>query len=208
MKKGILLALFVLCFLPAMSQHKATTGQQQYMYQHITAAATSLKSLQCRFTQSKEVSVLNSKMISKGMMYYRTSQLCWEYTNPYHYTFVISEGKVMMKSEKTKNIIDVRSSKLFQEITQVMMKSVNGTGLKDSNYKVTYYYDSPLWRVVLVPKEKAMKKIFKYITLYISPADYQVDRVVMSEVNGDSTDILLSERKINKPISDEKFAIR
>lgn len=208
MRKLISLNLLLFTMLSISAQHKATTEQQHYMYQKITSAATTLKSLQCHFIQTKEVSVLNSKMISKGMMYYRGNQLCWEYTSPYQYTFIISGNKVMIKSEKTKNIIDVRSSKLFQEITGVMMSSVNGTGLNNSSYSVSYYYESPLWRIVLFPKVKAIKKIFKSIVLYIDPSDYQVDKVIMNEINGDNTFINLSDKKINKAIADEKFTIR
>jgi outer membrane lipoprotein carrier protein len=210
MKKILLIISFLLFCFYGNAQRKATIEQQHLMYNKITEATTSLKSLQCHFQQIKEVSVLNGKIISKGMMYYRQdAQLRWEYTSPYTYTFLINAGKVMMKSDKNKNIIDIRSSKLFQEITRIMMSSINGTGLKDSsNYTVNYYYGSSLWQIVLVPKTKVMRKMFSSITLSINPADYQVSQVMMTEKNGDKTIITLTNKIINRPINDEKFAIR
>lgn len=210
MKRIFAFCLLFVCSISVYSQRKATVEQQRYMCQKITEASASLKTLQCRFVQTKEVSVLNGKMISRGMMYYREgNQLRWEYTSPYNYIFLISGGKVMMKSDRSKNIIDIRSSKLFQEITRIMMSGVNGTGLKDtSRYQVFYYDGSPLWQIVLIPKAKVMKQMFHSIQLFVSPTDYQVDRVVMTEANGDKTVISLRDKMINKSIGDEKFAIR
>jgi outer membrane lipoprotein carrier protein len=210
MNRLYVFCLLVVCSLSAYCQHKASAEQQRVMYQRITAASASIRTLQCRFVQTKDISALNSKITSKGVMYYRqSSQLRWEYTSPFNYIFLISNGKVMMKSDKSSNIIDVRSSKLFQEITRVMISSVNGTGLKDgADYNIVYYDESSVWRIVLFPKSKVMKRMFSSIVLFVSPVNYQVEKVVMVEANNDRTTISLTDRAVNRPINDEKFFIR
>ncbi|MDR0863633.1 MAG: outer membrane lipoprotein carrier protein LolA, partial [Candidatus Symbiothrix sp.] len=147
---------------------------------------------------------------SKGKMYYRNDNcLRWEYSSPYLYTFVLNDKKVMMQAENSqKNVIDVKSSKFFQEIIKIMMNGINGNGLKDiKSFTVSYYWSANQWRVQLIPLQKEMKKMFSTIKLTFNVKDYSVDKVEMEEQNGDTTTILLSGKQFNKTIENAKFIV-
>jgi outer membrane lipoprotein carrier protein len=187
----------------------ATKEQQQLMLEKIEASSKKMKSLICDFEQTKELSILNEKMVSKGKMYYRQENcLRWEYVSPYTYTFVLNDNKILMQTGKSRNVMDVKSSKLFQEVVKMMVNSINGNGLTDiKNFTAAYYWSGKEWKITLTPLQKEVKKMFSVIELTFNVKDYTVDQVKMNEPNGDTTLIRLSGKQFNLKIEDEKFAI-
>jgi len=211
MKKLLFITIFFFCIsLNAQQLVPATLEQQQQMLEKITESSIKMESLICEFEQVKILSILEEKMISKGKMYYRDDNcLRWEYVSPYIYTFVLNDKTIMMQAENSKkNVIDVKSSRFFQEIIKIMMNGINGSGLSDTkNFSVDYYWSETQWKVHLIPLQKEMKKMFSTIKLTFNVKDYSVDKVEMEEQNGDTTTILLSGKQFNKKIENEKFVI-
>ena len=214
MKKYIfLLTVIGLCFsLSGKAQEfvSATAEQKQLMSEKISESSAAMIALVCDFVQKKELSILNETMISKGKMYYRNdSRLRWEYFTPYSYTFVLNGKKILMKSDNSQNVIDVNSSKLFQEIVKIMMSSVSGTGLIDNveSFSADYFWGDKACQIHFVPKSKEMKKMFSNVKLTFDKQDYTVDQVEMTEQTGSVTVIKLANKQINTEIGDEKFRI-
>ncbi|MDR1860293.1 MAG: outer membrane lipoprotein carrier protein LolA [Bacteroidales bacterium] len=194
---------------PDTSLSPATPAQQRLMLEKITQASQSMQSLCCRFEQVKTLSLLDDKMRSQGMMFYRSdNSLRWEYTAPYVYTFVLHNNRVLMQTDRSRNVIDVKSSRLFQEIVRIMLSGVNGSGLADDkNFSARFFYSQKRWDVILTPLQKEMKQLFSAITLRFNANDYSVEQVEMAEKNGDTTVITLTDKKFNVEIADEKFRI-
>jgi len=211
MKKLLFITIFFFCMsLNAQQLFPATLEQKQLMLEKITESSIKMESLICEFEQVKILSILEEKMISKGKMYYRNDNcLRWEYVSPYIYTFVLNDKTIMMQAENSKkNVIDVKSSRFFQEIIKIMMNGINGSGLSDTkNFSVDYYWSETQWKVHLIPLQKEMKKMFSTIKLTFNVKDYSVDKVEMEEQNGDATTVLLSGKQFNKKIENEKFVI-
>jgi outer membrane lipoprotein carrier protein len=195
--------------LQAQNFTSATPEQKQLMFEKILAASVDMQSLICDFEQIKDLSILNEKMISKGKMYYNNNNcLRWESVLPYKYIFVLNNNRILMQSDNSKNTIDVKSSKLFQEIVKIMMNSVNGKGLIDSkSFDVSYFWEKEQWIVILTPLQKEIRKMFPSIKLIFNTKNYTVEQVIMEEKNGDCTIILLYNKLFNKNIDNEKFTI-
>ena len=86
MKKFIVLLIFSLCIS---TQVSAQTLSETQIRQEINKVASQMKSMQCDFTQTKNLKMLNDKLVSKGKMYYQQSnKLRWEYVTPYAYIFL------------------------------------------------------------------------------------------------------------------------
>jgi len=188
----------------------ATEEQEKTMRKKIAQSSADMNSLICDFEQVKELAMLNEKMISKGRMYYKKdARLRWEYLSPYFYTFILNDKKILMRTESTQNVIDVKSSKLFQEIVRIMMSSINGTGLIDDSksFSADYYWGEKECMVSFIPISKEMKKMFSTVKLTFNKKDYTVDKVEMEEQNGGMTVIKLSQKRFNEEIENEKFNI-
>lgn len=201
----------VLLALPVQAQElkKAGVAQQQLMLERFSQAAAAIRTLDCSFTQVKTLRFLNDKMTSQGRMLYDAGgKLRWEYTQPYQYTFVINGDKVHIKSRQSFHSIDIRQSRLFQGIAEVMMQSVTGKGLTaSSNFGCAMYTHGGEWVALLSPRRKEMKKLFKEIHLHLSASKQVVTRVEMVEPSGDTTVIVLKDVKANVQLDEKMFAV-
>jgi outer membrane lipoprotein carrier protein len=204
-----LLLLLVHAGSRAQSPVPATGDEQRFMLEKIEEASRKMTSLTCDFVQEKELSILDERMVSTGRMYYRQdNRLRWEYLSPYLYTFILNDKRILMQTGMSRNVVDVKSSKLFQEIVKIMMNSVNGRGLTDvKSFTAAFYRAGAAWKVSLVPVQRETRKVFSAIELTFNATDYTVDEVKMDEPNGDATLIRLSNKRFNEPLDDETFAI-
>jgi len=195
----------------AQSDYKpATEPQQKEMIQRITESSEQLKTLRCDFVQKKTISILSDEMVSEGKMFFKQNdKLRWEYTKPYQYEFVMNGDKVMINSGTTKNVIDVNSSKVFREISKIIVSGINGSGIFDrSKFTAQFRVGAKDNMVILTPKQKELKQMFSEIRLRFNTADYTVNSVEIEELNGDITRIEMKNKQINKELSDEIFTIR
>ena len=205
--KRLLILLFIF-----VSVHLSLTAQQSeaQIRQAITQAASTMKTMQCDFTQTKHLKMLNDKMTSKGRMYYQqTNRLRWEYTSPYSYTFILNDDKVLLKNKQRNDVIDVNKNKLFREIARIMMNSVVGTSLTDDkSFKSTIATNGNEWIASLLPQRKDLKQLFQKIILHFSKKNAMVKQVELIERNGDKTVIELNNIRTNEKISADLFTIR
>lgn len=211
MKKiaGLLLCLMLALTAQAQSLKKADAAKQRQMIERINRTAAGITTLECRFTQVKTLRFLNDKMTSSGRMLFMADggRLRWEYQQPYQYTFVINGEKVYIKSARNTQTIDIRQSRLFQSIAEMMMNSVTGKSLTSSaDFGCTMYSGDDEWVAQLTPKRKEMKKMFKEIRLHFSAQQQMVTQVEMTEPSGDTTVITLKDVKTNGRIDTKMFA--
>ena len=201
----ILLFVFVSVHLSLIAQQNETQIRQA-----ITQAASAMKTMQCDFTQTKHLKMLNDKMTSKGRMYYQqTNRLRWEYTSPYSYTFILNDDKVLLKNKQRNDVIDVNKNKLFREIARIMMNSVVGTSLTDDkSFKSTIATNGNEWIASLLPQRKDLKQLFQKIILHFNKHNAMVKQVELIEKNGDRTVIELNNIRTNEKINADMFTIR
>ena len=199
---GLMVAGMFSC-LSLHAQTKVSAAQAKTMIAKINAAAAKIRTIQCDFQQTKTLSFLNDKMVSKGVMSYdHAGKLRWEYTSPYSYVFIINNNRVHIKTSKNSNTIDIRSSRLFQGIARVMMNSVTGKSLSNNNdFSVVMIIVS----IVFGSKaEKAEKAVSDIKMEKATPEQW----LKMIEKNGDNTVIQLMHVKTNGKIEESTFAIR
>lgn len=177
----------------------------------VNDAAASVNTLHCTFVQTKRLQMLGDKLVSEGEMYYkRSNMLRWEYKKPYEYLFVLNADNVLLQSSKTKNKVNVAQNKIFQQIAKIMVSSVTGKCLTDrNNFESTIQQTKDGQYVAsLKPLGKEIKQMFANIQLYFNKQQTMVEKVVMTEANGDTTVIQLNVVSINKPIDEKLFSVQ
>jgi len=194
----------------AQNYRSATPDEQKELIKNITAASEQLKSLRADFLQRKTISILADEMLSEGkLLFKQPDKLCWEYIKPYQYRFTINGNKVMIGSETNKDIIDVNSNKIFNEISKIIISGINGSGIfDDQRFSAKFNIGASDYQIMLMPKQKELKQMFSAITLVFNKNDYSVNTVEITQVNGDSTHIAIKNKQINIELNDEIFAVR
>lgn len=211
--KNKLIILF-LCFTAGMSitrsQDRSQTPSQAEIIEAIDRSASMLRSLQCDFEQTKELSLLQDSMVSRGVMYYlqEGGKLHWEYQTPYCYTFILNGNRVMIRSGERTDVIETSENRMFREIARIMMNSLTGKCLSDTlDFEVQISMDTGLWIAELTPRRREMGQFFSRVILHFNPDRHLVSRVEMIEKNGDRTVIDLKNMKTNVNIDESVFAV-
>ena len=206
MKKiSVLLIGLLLCSLSLSAQYqKATDAQKNEVIGKITKASEDMNTMQCDFTQVKELSFMDDKMTSEGkMLYKKPNKIRWEYVTPDKYIFS-SDGQKISMGGKT---MPANSSKMFSEISKVMSGGISGNGLVNSpDFDSQFMVGKDDYQVILTPKKKEIKDIFSTILLYIGKVDNRIRSVELVDKSGDKTTITLKNVKVNAAIDDKVFS--
>ena len=208
MKKLIVLIMSLTLGFTSISAQQKVNGAK--VIHQINAVATSMKSMQCDFVQTKYLKMLNDKMVSKGKMYYQQSnKLRWEYISPYSYAFVLNGSKALISKGKRNDVINVNQSKMFKEIARIMMNSVVGNCLTDKkDFKVSLAASGTDYIATLYPQQKQMKQMFQKIILHFNKAKSTVSKVELVEKKGDKTIIELKNVRVNGAVSPSVFLVK
>jgi outer membrane lipoprotein-sorting protein len=190
------------------SYQKATEGQIKEIINHIKQTSGEMKTMTCDFTQVKELSFMEEKVTSEGKMYYgKTNKIRWEYMKPYTYVFATDGQNVITHSGNSTNKMPVKSSKLFSEISKIMIGGVSGSGLIDSpDFSTEFGVGKEDCMITLTPLKKEIKDLFSSIRLYVRQTDHCIHAVDLVEKSGDKTSISLKNIRINAPVNDEIFS--
>lgn len=166
--------------------------------------------MSCRFTQTKELSILQEKMVSNGVMYYcrQGGRLRWEYQSPYVYTFVMNGNRVMMRSDERTDVIDTSRNQLFGQIARIMMNTLTGRCLTAAEeFKTEVRVEANEWIAELTPRRRDMTQFFARIRLHFDPQRRVVSRVEMFEQSGDRTVIDLKNIRTDVELDERLFAV-
>lgn len=210
MKNKLSLLLLLLCLMAGTGTTRSQDRPQAEIIAAIDRSASMLRSLQCDFVQTKELSLLQEQMVSHGVMYYRQEggKLRWEYQTPYSYTFVLNGNRVLVRSGERTDVIETSGNRVFREIARIMMNSLTGKCLSDTaDFEVRIASEAGRWIAELTPRRREMEQFFSRVRLHFDPDRRLVSRVEMIEKNGDRTVIDLKNMKTDAAIDESVFAV-
>ena len=190
------------------SYQAATDAQKKEIIEKITQASNAMRTMQCDFTQEKELSFMNDKVVSEGKMYYKQpDKIRWEYTKPIVYVLAMNGKNIFMDSGNNQTTIPARSSNLFSSMSDIIIGGVSGVGLIDSpDFTTLFAVGNNDYRITLTPQKKEVKDLFEHIQLFVNKSDSRIQKVELVEKGGDKTLILLKNLQTNATINDEIFS--
>ena len=164
----------------------------------LTQAAASMKSMQCNFTQNKTMSMLAEPTVSKGRMcYVSPDKMKWEYTDPYPFAIKVNGDKMTKVADGKEEILDTKN-RMYQGMMKIIMSSATGKNLFDkSTFDVTISSDGNFWRADMKPKKSDMKRMFSTMIFYFEKKRDIINKVVLTEANGDNTTIQFTDIILN-----------
>jgi outer membrane lipoprotein-sorting protein len=209
MYKG--LAVLFSLFFGILSGHSQPEGYTKvadtnYIKQKINEVSQQINSINTEFIQEKELAFLNEKIISKGtLLYQKPNKLRLEYSSPNNYLFIMNEGELFIKSDNSEVKMNLNSSKMFKDINDLIINSVQGKILNIPSMSTSFYEGDEFFFIQLRPKQEELKKYIKTIELNISKTDYTVNDLKIIELSDDYTLIKFVNKKINEEIPIGRF---
>jgi len=213
-KSTVLLILALFCVTALMASPADTTYKvlkdTTLLKSRIANYSKSLETIESSFLQMKYLSVLTEPSRSTGYFCFKNPGMVrWEYDEPFKYLVVIKNDRIFLKDDNKTRSYDMTSSKAFVVLSSNLGKLLQGDIFTNkADFTCKYFENDADYKLVLIPKEKELKKIFGSIMLYFDKKLFSVSKVVMIEVSGDKTEIEFTGRKINQGVSDDKFNIR
>jgi outer membrane lipoprotein-sorting protein len=176
----------------------------------VRAASAGTSTISSDFTQEKEMQIMKDKIISSGKFYFKKEKLLrWEYTTPYSYLIVINNTKISVKDEQKTSTFNLSANKVFAEINNIIMGSVQGTLLSDDKtFSPEFYENGASYIARLKPLSAKLKESLSEIVIFFDKSDFSVTRIEMYEPNKDCTRISFTGKKFNLAIPDEKFVVK
>lgn len=196
--------------LISLSVNAQSAAEQARIIAEINKISSETKSIQCDFTQTKHLTILSEEMTSKGSMYFsQADKLRWEYKQPYQYIFILNGNEVTLRNNERTDVIDIQQNKLFREIARIMMNSIMGNCLSDTNsFRTGISENENEWIADLTPLKKEMKQMWSKMEIHFDRKSQCVSMVKMYEHNGDYTTITLHNVKKNREIAPDIFTVR
>jgi len=187
---------------------KAVKNVQEFQ-SALAKANASVQTISSDFTQVKNMALLEDKIRSKGKFYFKKEdKVRIEYTSPYSYLLVMNGGQIMVRDEQKTSKVNTRNSKTMQSVNRIMIDCMRGTVLNNPDFKAVVYEGQDSYLLSLTPSTEAMKKMFRSIDVYLAKKNFDVDRLSMTEVGGDFTEMDFSNTQHNTALNDAIFKTR
>lgn len=159
------------------------------------------------FSQTKSMKMLNEKVVSKGLFYYKkNNRIRIEYTSPFQYLLIMNGGNIIVKDEHKTNKVNTRNSKSLQSANRIMMDCMTGNVFSNKDFEVQCLAGQGKYLLQLTPVAASMKNLFSRIDIYLEQSDYSVSRLTLHEAGGDYTVMDFTNRKKNISLSDALFS--
>lgn len=178
--------------------------------QKVDRMSKETNSIESEFVQVKNLAMLSEKIVSKGnFCFVKQNNLRWEYNDPYKYVIVINKDKILIKDESSKvKKYDMNANKVFREINDIMISCINGQILSSGKFSGRYFENEKGYKLELTPLVKSMKESLKKINMYFDKHVTSVIKLEMVENGDDTTTIDFMNKKINEPVSPDKFILK
>ncbi len=168
-------------------------------------------SLVAEFTEKKQLKLLAHPVVSRGELYYnRPNQVRWEYLEPDHKVFVITEEMYVAYYPTLKRAEEVPIKKF------VGKRLFRFIGLGQSIDDLGKYYDFRLadasdlpdtWLLLLTPRKQKIRDKMTDMKIWVDKTTFMPRQLRYEEADGDWTMLAFQNMRLNAEIAAQRFHI-
>lgn len=189
------------------------TGPQrlQALVDRVRLEQQQLKTLEARFTQQQENSMLAAPEESKGTFSYQApDKVRWEYTSPNQITVVIRGDQMTTWYRDLKRAETLKVGRYSGQVFKYL-------GASGSLQTLLEYFTVRLklperkgdsYRLELDPKYARIAKRLKSMTLWIDDQTFFPERLKYVQADGSTVEYQFTDLKRNPPIPEERFVLK
>ena len=189
------------------------TGPQrlQALVDRVRYEQSQLRTLEARFTQQQENSMLAAPEESKGTFSYQApDKVRWEYTSPNPITVVIRGDEMTTWYRDLKRAETLKVGRYSSQVFKYM-------GASGSLQTLLEYFTVRLklptkkgdpYRLELDPKYARIAKRLRSMTLWIDDQTFFPQRLKYVQAAGDTVEYQFSDMKRNAPIPEDRFVLK
>lgn len=166
------------------------------MVESIVSACSDMRSMKCDISQTRRIPLMDEPQQSTGtMIYISPSRFCLDYTEPFAWKLKVDGDNVTVGFGQEAS---GDAGRLYKGMSDMILGCMSGQMLKDKRtFSVSVTDAGAEWKAVLIPQRRDVKKMFNRIELGFDPDTRLLKRLLMEEAGGGSTEILISNVKLN-----------
>ena len=188
------------------------TQRLQALMERVRLAQQGMKTLEARFVQKRESSLLVSAEQSTGTFDYAApDRVRWEYTSPNPISVVIEGGEMTTWYRDLKKAERLKIGRYSNQVMKYM--GANGASLQQlleyfsMTIKVPAKTSDP-YELDLTPKMARIAKRVKSMSIWIDSETFLPVRLRYVEGDGDSTEYQFKDVRVNAPIPGDRFVLK
>lgn len=172
----------------------------------IKEEATNTLTITADFTQIKHMDFLTNDIETIGKLSFKSPDwVKWEYINPYEYSVVFRDEKILINDGGTKSDFNANSSKLFKKLNDLIVKSVTGDMFDDTDFNISYFKEGNYYKIVFNSRDKKLATLIESFVIHFQKETGDVNEVMMIEPSKDYTKIIFTNRIENAVLNDKVF---
>ncbi len=171
----------------------------------VKTQADATQTISSDFVQFKHLDFLSNDIESVGKLSFKTPDLVkWEYVKPFAYSVLFKNETLYINNEGDKSNVDIGSNKLFKQLNTLIANSIKGDMFDSNEFDISYFKKDGQSEVHFAPKDADFSEFIKAFHITFNKKG-EVAEVKMVEPSGDYTQIIFSNREVNKTLPDAVF---
>jgi len=161
----------------------------------------------CKFTEEKHVALLARPLKSSGTITFdRDKGIARAVTAPKPQLVVLTKTSLKLVKGKTVEEIPLSKSKDLKAFAMIFPTTLRGDRAElEKSFDIGLYgSEGAWWALTFSPKDAALQKFVKSVTVFGNKTDVVAMRIV--EASGDSSDTQLTDVRRNKDVPDTEIA--
>jgi len=187
------------------------TERLQALMERVRLQQQEMKTLEARFVQKRESSLLVSAEQSTGTFDYAApDRVRWEYTSPNPISVLIDRGEMTTWYKDLKKAERLKIGRYSNQVLKYMGASGSMQNLLEyfrMTLKVPDKTTDP-YQLDLTPKLARIAKRVKSMTIWVDPETFFPARLRYVEGDGDSTEYEFKDVKVNAHIPEDRFVLK
>ncbi|MCF1427575.1 MAG: outer membrane lipoprotein carrier protein LolA [Shewanella sp.] len=191
---GILLPLWLLSPQVLATTNTATPAAQHFSLTELQKQLAAHTLVKGDFTQVRHLSMFNQPLSSNGQFVLsRDLGLWWQQTQPFAVSLILTQDKLSQQfGDEAPQLMNAQENPMVFYFTHLFLSLFQGNTQKlQEQFSVSLTGSASHWQLQLTPKNPPLTKVFGAISL---SGGADLDRLVLSELRGDSTEISFSHQ--------------
>lgn len=184
MKQLLLILASLLCVLPLRAQSPVAlqgAPREKAIAAILKANDIRTESLRFDFVMTRHSALMAEPLVSRGNAAYTyPDKVRWEVVSP------------------NPSLFEYDGSAATSRRQQAMLRNIKSIGEKglinEEDFTVTVYGDATQWQVDMVPLRRDLAQLFSLITLLASPSTGDLRAIILTETDGDLTEIKITRK--------------
>jgi hypothetical protein len=176
----------------------------------IRKAATTLKTLEASFIQTRTLKILKKPLVSRGVIAYRRpNDLRWEYQSPLAVLLVVRKGNAQRLLKHGTEWVTDHGAKLeaMKFVLEEISLWLEGNFSASKSFRPELHPASKNQpaHIVLSPLDSSFARMISSITIFFGERPGTVSAIDIFEPGGGGTHIAFEKSRYNEPVADDRF---